>query len=350
MRSSDANNYWLLAKKYLYNRYSFLSSNTLVLDTTGLYSFGSGSTIDDDQGRIMRVFVGCVNNDVDGSISDYDFMKPLVGMFHEVSGHCCQIEYQFHGGDKLSQVLAANHYACKTCDEYYMGNRERKGYLNYWFQPKEIAAQYAGIDNAYVFCKYIFGEERANNLICNYVNNRISEGTEFIGFKGKNERYMNVNDILDAFDDVFQKSIHRHRVFDHVKAVIELYSEYGSYVRKHMDMFTTMFGMVNVSPVGRERDGAYQDVLMASVYLQERESHGLWRLKALSSQRDVLDRAFEKTVRKGFSLDDTAGLGLGNLIDPTRLSREKVLNDLFGDLMNKADDQCGSSDDFSVKS
>lgn len=185
--------------------------------------------------------------------SDAKVTSGIVSLFHEVCGHGVQITREFNKDTPLSQVLALSHYACEGSGYYYGVDDSGYPHDRYFRHPHEIAAQYAGIYMANKFLSDVYGEERANRMVCGYVNDRISRKSAFVSGR----RYSSVTDILSDFDKVFQDSAKKHReyVFEEDKE-----SNLVQYARRKND--TRFLTRMQSYP-----NGIHQDWIMASAHL-----------------------------------------------------------------------------------
>lgn len=217
-------------------------------------SYFESSTKTDDYMKNISIDIGTKGLNTDEEYSDYEAMIPIVGIFHEIA-HASQIHDRFKKSDKLSKVLAVNYLAGQCSREYYYGPNLQ----NYYKQSYEIAAQFVGLHMAQSFCSYRFGNETAEKLIINYVNNRIEADSGYIKFK-HNKPYTSLEDIYDAFDEAFVKSTTQHRKFD-AKRANNGFDTYSDYIRSHD--ISNMFYLSNFA------SGLRQDVILSAIYVAE---------------------------------------------------------------------------------
>ena len=189
-----------------------------------------------------------------------DAMYPIIGLFHEVYGHGGQQYYEFQKDTPLSKILALNYYACQSSWNYY-GFFNGKISDQYFKQPHEIAAQYAGIFYANQFLAEKYSEEEVNEMICSYVNGRIKTNSEFI--KG-NAEYQTVENILKDMDETFRKSIFMHRNYRHSKENFDLL----------VDFSNTIQSQNLLARVENCKDGLKQDYMMAAIYMKYNDKSG----------------------------------------------------------------------------
>lgn len=164
-------------------------------------------------------------------LPNHKAMLPVVALFHEVCGHGGQLKYEFAKDTDLSRVLALNRYACYSSGLYYDGNaRPGEFTRRYARQPHEIAAQYMGLKAAQAYfpralknipslSSRIFGRqetdeelaERADGMLLDYVNYRVSIGSEFIHRK---KPYKNMSEVFNDFECKFLECYDAHRDYD----------------------------------------------------------------------------------------------------------------------------------------
>jgi hypothetical protein len=289
-----------LTSDFLQSKYPFVRNKIVLLKE--LDYMNSRVLIDGQcDAYVIEVGVGGLNENSD--YSDYDMMIPLVGMFHEVVGHVRQLNMAKHENSELYKVIALNYFACLSSMHYYNGKNLRQ----YFNQPSEIAAQYSGIEGAYEFCTDLYGKERASDLICNYVNNRIKNKSEFI--KGQfGRQYTNVDDILSDFNSTFKKSMYAHRKFDMVES-LKCHDTSTYYFKINGDISKPKL-------LERERNGAKQDLILSAIYLYEKDYSGYLRenVAALEDAASI-DSVFDKSWYPNWMRVKSKDIDLSDLID-----------------------------------
>ncbi len=322
IQKNDAINYLNTGRNYIVNRFPFLKNKSFRLDKS--LETGRGYTNNDAYGvHGIRIGVKEIVDCESQYISDFTFMKAFVSEFHEGYGHCDLIQNGFEKSDDLYSVIALNHYACLSSNSYYNG----KNLNNYFHQSHEIAAQYLGIKSCYEFSKNLFGEEKAKQLICDYVNERIRLHSEFVDFKN-GKPYESVQSILDEFNHTFNKSIHKHKEFD-TKVALREPSSFGYYFHNHPNE-------VNSKLVSLRRDGIIQDVMMTSIYLHEEDPNDILRnrVPVFGNKNLYIGRAFDfgNDMKKHFR---------GKIFDLAELTpTDRFLqDDEVSDNVQKSDDE-----------
>lgn len=221
-----------------------------------------GST-DDEFGRVTDMWVGAREISGDGARCG-DTVAFIVSLMHETAGHGMQIEKQFHCDDELSKILSMNHFACKASSEYYNPYRPHR----YLYHPREIAAQYAGIVVGCDFLQDYYDSEMANDMICGYVNDRISKKSEFIK-NGFLQRYHDVNDILQSFQTVFDRRVYEHRSLNR-RVAMRQNGAYTDYFRQNPDS-------IHQTYISMCQNGVKQDLMLSSIYFYQEDMNDRYR-------------------------------------------------------------------------
>lgn len=126
--------------------------------------------------------------------------------------------------EPLSKVLLLSDMACKGSCKYYGFVSLDTSPLPWYFEhPHEIAAQYMGLKMTQKFLSVVYGEEKADKMLCEYVNLRVGDETEFIpvpdGFKMKipadgrapfmtpTEPFTSMDQIYEQFQKTFLEKV-----------------------------------------------------------------------------------------------------------------------------------------------
>lgn len=249
-----------MARQYIIDTLPFATTHNLALNKNESLN---GSGTHDFGYEFIYMHVGYeeiekASNNTE--LDDYTMMIPLVALFHESFGHGCQLKQQFNQTDTLSKALALNTYACKCSCAYSDGENLQQ----YFKQPNEIAAQYAGIKYAYGYCVNVFGQEKASKLICDYVNHRIENNSEFISYI-HNKPYDNVNDILNEFNKTFKNNLYAHRTWSKQSLTTNLDPIHDYF--KHKTDNKQIFMLEHC------RNGMVQDLMLSSIYLYQEDKN-----------------------------------------------------------------------------
>lgn len=187
-------------------------------------------------------------------ISEYDFMKCYISLLHEVT-HIYQRQTLLQHDDDSAKFVSLSYFAGASSKIYYEDN--------YFYMADEIAAQYSALKNGYnILCKYV-GEEKANSMICNYVNKHIND--EFIR-DYYTEDYSSVDDIFDDYNKAFKASKHKQRTLDSDKYK-ELLAEDENY--KYIDCVSAaIYANKNrfVTAVQNLNSGVEQDFYLTKLF------------------------------------------------------------------------------------
>ena len=182
------------------------------------------------------------------------FTAVLVAIPHE-SRHYMQWSTISRQNDKLGKIMCVSNNASLLNPVYYD--------KNYFWDPREVDAERYGINKAYHFCADYFGEEVANDMICDYVNVRIRKRISFIRPEyGK--KYDSVKDILVDFDKAFEDSLMHERVYDFKEGL-----------KKHEPLAVILNGDVfkkDKKAFSDEKCGLIQDMVAAAITMSQYEN------------------------------------------------------------------------------
>lgn len=283
LKKEDAISKLNVAYQVLLNTTNGLSSENFYLDDN--VELGQGSCAFDNYGQVKHCYVGIkelVEKPDDSDISNFEFMLPFVGMFHEVCGHVYQYRYEYMKDTSLAKILCMNSLASAVAKGRTDDSVSIFGKGSYWHQINEIAAQYAGIKNAYEYLKMDM-PDKAESLICEYVNTRIKNHSEFIDFKN-GKPYKNVDDILFAFNDKFNKEVYKHRHVD----LTATYADPTLPLSVYMAVKHGTKGKEDLW-IKFELNGVSQDKMLTYIYLREEDSNEYLQQRFRESLSDILN-------------------------------------------------------------
>lgn len=211
-------------------------------------------------------------------VDSFHLVSALVAIYHEKSHVDRYISY-YNNNDPVTKAMALSYMSC-TGNSGYRGQR-------YWSDPCEISAQLDGILGAYDVLCDMFGNEKANKLICNYQNIRLSAGYDYVVPSNDKFPYQSIRDILDDFDTTFRDSLHKQRIYDifadNSKKDVAANKFSGSAGSKYYDIFL------------KEPDGVRQDIMVTSICFGS--SRGLpvvkYAMKSVAHVDFSLGKAFE---------------------------------------------------------
>lgn len=187
-------------------------------------------------------------------------MVPIVGLFHEVSGHGDQIKTEFNKTTPLSKVLALNYYACQGSDYYYEGFGPDKS-KQYWKQPHEIAAQYMGIKSAYYYLSQEWGQQDATEAICAYEKFRQDNHCAFLD---NHKTYSDVESILSDLNKKFQKCVYAKRHYVYTEAIQFSHDSL-------LSLAAITENRLYISDMQNSHNGLKSDWMMTSAYVWHRD-------------------------------------------------------------------------------
>lgn len=144
-------------------------------------------------------------------VNEKKFMRSLVSINHEIqhSEQYCTIQNQDSSYGR--EIGLAR---CAMATNKYLATE------NYYYDPCEVDAERTGMRWAFVFCKNHFGDDKANQMMCKYVNDRIDHKVSFI-HPEHGRHYHDAVDIFYDIDVAYERSIHTHREYDVQKGLKE---------------------------------------------------------------------------------------------------------------------------------
>lgn len=133
-------------------------------------------------------------------VSDLNFTRAIVALFHE-DRHACNVLRGYAGvtGNKGDDILLSLSYLAKQGNEgYYLDGYSKCLY--------EIDAEHSGVDDAYDYLKSMF-PEKADKMICEYVNWRVDNSTYFISPAQRgNRKFRSIEEIDASFEKAFDEA------------------------------------------------------------------------------------------------------------------------------------------------
>lgn len=191
---------------------------------------------------------------------------------------------------------------------------------NYWMNPREIDAQYAGILGAYDYCEAQFGHDEAERLLCDYQNTRIRNGKKVNGLFHRHRKpdyldfqngkpYESSDEIFDAMDVELEKSFHAHRIYD-IKSAAKnpvqnrsvLFFQKNAKISHEMDYLKCFTSC---------QDGYLQDKMLTAIFLSDPEYHRYYqsRFESIADMDLSIETVFHDAMRleRGRELDTKFG-------------------------------------------
>lgn len=181
------------------------------------------------------------------NISESDVVQVVVSSFHECR-HGMMFASMKSGQLDDAEHFEAVHLACYDNDAYLRHN---------WISLiSEVDAERYGIQEAGLFLADYFGDEKASNLLLQYVNSRICDSDYFILYPEGKSRFDEIGDVFNAFDEAYERAKHAHREY---------------VLPKCKDVFQNfMYGEMSDEARAKffaEQDGFQQDKMVAAVTL-----------------------------------------------------------------------------------
>lgn len=146
------------------------------------------------------------------------------------------------------------------CNPDYNSFTENK--FNYFHCPREIEAELYGMFGAYQTCCGLYGQDRADELLINYTNEKVANGVAFVNRKS-NFRYSNVDNIFDDMSNVYGESIYGKREYIPSK-------DENNLANWCFHKNPGLFAIFN-----KEDEGWQMDKMLASLYLNQNSNQYL---------------------------------------------------------------------------
>lgn len=223
-------------------------------------------------------------------------LAPTVACFHEVFGHGGQWENENRKDKPLSKILLLNDLACKCSAQFYGFDPYCTNPESHYFeQPHEIAAQYMGLKMTQKFLSACYGTEKANKLLCEYVNLRIAKKSEFIKppdtyhmeipadgrrpYMKPTEPFATMSQVYNEFQKTFIKQVFKPVDYTVTKESVDYVEQYI----KNQKWPWTRTQLRN--QVNQIDDRLTQAYVLSGIWLNQHE-YGQW-IKDLPALRDI---------------------------------------------------------------
>lgn len=240
--------------------------------------FGTGDTVSKDD-KVYSSIVGVDKLTKQLQISDTEFTAGLVSLYRE-NRHVEQVSMVHNDKSKYSLPIKLSYYASMACPDYTNKKTNKENYFN---SPREVEAELFSVYSAYCISNNTFGKEKANKMMCDYVNERIASNDYFIKSKD-GKPYEKMNDIIKDMADKYEESVNTKHVYKNKDC------EKGVNVAKQVfdknpDMSKAM---------ARESVGWKSDWKLATVYLNQQDKQSLCeKSPGLSNVNFLYDAAFK---------------------------------------------------------
>lgn len=213
------------------------------------------------------------------SVDDLLVTTVLVSCGHEFC-HAVQQENEFHGktdDKKRAKYMAINFVACMDNEGYYVN------FGNLFQNPRDIDAEKTGIDLAYTYLSNHLGEEKAQQMIIDYVNYRTDENHTYY-FNCPKLGFESVDQIDQMFDEAFEASKNGKRLYLTGTAAMRHHDMNAKFLDDRHDDYAQACVKVMSDYHGEEKDK-----MMAAVSLKQDPSYaryvkGLIKPEELSMQ------------------------------------------------------------------
>lgn len=179
------------------------------------------------------------------------FVRALIATRHEID-HGIQCHTLRRRSGEPGAALAYSEVAERGSHSYYADNYEKN--------PCELVAEIDSLEYGYGFLSLHFGEDMANQLLCDYINDRIRRGLPLV--PAKRDQYDDFAEALSDLEELRDASYHAHRVWPS-REQAGPDDRFAAYMRERPAALA-MFEFV--------RDGMLQDKFAAAV---EKEQAGL---------------------------------------------------------------------------
>lgn len=188
----------MIDSKFAYNEYvRIIDKNNFHIDLLDDNCLGEGTTRSDN-GQLIFSSVGIDKLFLQNEISDCDFTSGMVAIFHE-NRHVEQLNEIHQSTEEYTKPLKYSYYAMQCCIDY--------GVDNYFNSPREIEAELYGVYWAHHTLCDTFGCEKANSMICEYVNLRMDNDVSFVHLK---QKYTSVSCIIISLcHTCYRKHVHK---------------------------------------------------------------------------------------------------------------------------------------------
>lgn len=183
------------------------------------------------------------------------FVKLVVNIYHETR-HYKQQANLFENTIQYDKYIFYNYLACAGSSYGYY-NPIINPY-NYYNNIRELDAEFSGIKNAYVYLSTIFTSQEAENLIVNYVNNRL-KNTYYISM---DKSASSLIEIATIFDKTMRLNIRKIRQYN-INYISQ--DKPVQYIQNENNEF--------ILQVNELHDGIDQDKLLAGAYIKYLEDN-----------------------------------------------------------------------------
>lgn len=240
----------MIKSDFAYKVYeNMIDVNNFAVKLNSDMPLGDGTTRSDN-GQLLFSRVGIAELQLDDTVSDYDFTAGLVAIYHE-NRHVEQLDEIHNSNQEYTKPLKYSYYAMQCCVDYGMDN--------YFNSPREIEAELYGVYWTHHDLCNVFDREKADFLICNYMNERVDNNVAFVHPK---QKYTSVDDIFTDLADAYEESMTVQRTYDNVE------SKYGlNFAKPLFDAYPRLLNTMKHSV------GWKQDRMLVGAYLNQKQNN-----------------------------------------------------------------------------
>ena len=152
----------------------------------------------------------------------------------------------------------------------------------------EIDAERCGISDAGAFLSQHFGNDKAEELLLQYVNNKVDNWDYYIGRPKCGIGYTNIRDVFDAFDGAYESAKHSIRRYD---------KNWSQCIDEAFLFAKTKMSQSAHDRLFDEPDGAKQDAMMAAITLHCHPEYKGWH-KSLQDMDLSMETMFGENWRR----------------------------------------------------
>lgn len=204
-----------------------------------------------DTNREIHIGVKELKSVLNRDISDKLLVKAIISIYHEIRHYYQQLDF-FEKyrciNDERTKAFFYNYLACLgSSNGYYLTS------YNYYNNPREIEAEYIGVIKAYNYLCIIYPEKEVENLIVNYINDKI----DYQYFIHIDNPVSSIQEIDNIFKNTINNCRQKKRIYD-VNYINE--DKSIKYIQSINDDFVLQVNDIN--------NGILQDELIAGAYVK----------------------------------------------------------------------------------
>lgn len=204
-----------------------------------------------DTNREMHIGVKELKDVFNRDVSDKLLVKAVISIYHEIRHYYQQLDffekYKCINDERIKEFFY-NYLACLgSSNGFYLTS------YNYYNNPREIEAEYIGVIKAYNYLCIIYPEKEVENLIVNYINDKI----DYQYFIHIDNPVSSIQEIDIIFKNTINNCRQKKRIYD-VNCINE--DKSIKYIQSINDDFVLQVNDIN--------NGILQDELIAGAYVK----------------------------------------------------------------------------------